>query len=100
MLNESLRMFSSLKVIPAYQSFQIIGTTVAGGVIMNEFTSYSAPQLALNFLGSIVCILGLTWQRIIPSKSSVRAKKWATSDCFKTKDKSKLRLLSEHLLDS
>mmetsp|Transcript_17185 Transcript_17185/g.28954 ORF Transcript_17185/g.28954 Transcript_17185/m.28954 type:complete len:222 (-) Transcript_17185:195-860(-) len=40
-LNQALALFSQLKVIPAYQSWQMICTTLAGGIILNEFKAYN-----------------------------------------------------------
>ena len=66
-LNHTLSLFPQLKVIPAYQSSQIICTMLSGGIILNEFQGYSAPQLIANFFGSVICILGLTWNNEILS---------------------------------
>lgn len=51
-----------MKTVPAYQGSLILGNLITGGIILSEFSSYSANALSLISLGTIICVLGLYYK--------------------------------------
>lgn len=58
-LNQAIAIYSQLKVVPAYQSFVIVGNLLTGGVILNEFQEFSFESLLYIALGTFTCIIGI-----------------------------------------
>ena len=58
-MNHLLSLYPSLKAVPASQSLIIIGTIISGGIMLDEFSSYSFGGLCIFVAGAFICVVGL-----------------------------------------
>lgn len=58
-MNHLLSLFPSLKAVPSSQSMIIIGTIISGGIMLDEFSAYSAVGLFIFSIGAMICVIGL-----------------------------------------
>lgn len=58
-MNIALSLAPALIVVPVFTSSWIINTTIAGGVLYQEFDSFTIPQLLLFPLGVCLCVIGI-----------------------------------------
>ncbi|KAJ0403683.1 hypothetical protein P43SY_003795 [Pythium insidiosum] len=75
LLNKGLEFFGTLRFIPLYQAFIILGNTLCGLVYFNEMASYAPRELLLFAGGVLVTLAGVCLQLLrvdtdAPSASS------------------------------
>ena len=58
-LNQSLRYYNQLEVVPVYQASVIIFCILCGGIIYEEFTYYEWWRLTVLLIGALVCAGGI-----------------------------------------
>lgn len=63
-ISELFHYFGTIKVVPAYQSVMIATGLLSGGIILNEFETYTNESLMLILLGTSICVMGLYFRLI------------------------------------
>jgi Magnesium transporter NIPA len=58
-LNKGLEFFSSLRIVPIFQSSIIFSNSFAGIVYFHEMRSASATTMFIFFLGAFICVAGI-----------------------------------------
>lgn len=70
-LNTTVSMFSQLTTMPTYQCSIIFGTLIGGGYMMSEFEYYTNNELAIIFIGSLICVTGILFKVCVVEKSDI-----------------------------
>lgn len=58
-MNHLLSLYPSLKAVPISQSLILVGTILCGGLMLDEFSTYSFNSLCIFSVGAVICVIGL-----------------------------------------
>lgn len=58
-LNQALKFYNQLEVVPIYLCSLILNSILCGGIIFDEFRSYFVKQAVLLVIGALVCCFGV-----------------------------------------
>ncbi len=75
MLNEGLRQFDALFVLPIYQAFWIIGATINGILYFEEYINFSALQYTMFTLGCSLAVGGVLYMALNYEHMSIASAK-------------------------
>ncbi|GLD96046.1 hypothetical protein PINS_up004724 [Pythium insidiosum] len=79
LLNKGLEFFGTLRFIPLYQAFIILGNTLCGLVYFNEMASYATRELLLFAAGVLVTLAGVCLQLLKTDSETATAASLSSS---------------------
>lgn len=59
LLNQGMKNFDMSKVTPIFRSSIVINSVLCGGIIYNEFSTFSSLQTSMFALGVFCCLVGI-----------------------------------------